>query len=108
MGESLEDDSDDDNDDDELNFENLDKEVVKLMKMMDKDLEDSCLGQSFEKRKKKKENNNNNVIDGSEEEEDDEVDVDYNLIKNFLTSVSEQHGLSGPVSTLFEHLNINK
>jgi hypothetical protein len=75
----------------------MDEELVNLMKMMDKDLEDSCLGQSFERG-------------GDGDEEDDAaggIDVDFNLIKNFLASYSEQHGDAGPVSNLFSHLNLN-
>lgn len=38
---------------------------------------------------------------GSDEEGDDEeVDIDYNLIKNFLQSFKAQDGLAGPVSSL--------
>lgn len=72
--------------------EEIDEEIVNLMKMMDKDLEASCLGESFERG------------DG---ESETGIDVDFNLIKNFLTSYSEQHGQAGPVSNLFSHLNLN-
>lgn len=38
---------------------------------------------------------------GSDEEGDeDDVDIDYNLIKNFLQSFKAQDGLAGPVSSL--------
>jgi hypothetical protein len=72
--------------------EEIDGDILELMKQMDKDLESSCLNQSFEKK--------------SFNGEDGDVDVDFNLIKNFLSSYSEQHGLAGPVSNLFSHLNI--
>jgi len=75
--------------------EEIDGDILELMKQMDKDLESSCLNQSFEKKSQ-----------NGEGDEGDEVDVDFNLIKNFLSSYSEQHGLAGPVSNLFSHLNI--
>jgi hypothetical protein len=73
--------------------EEIDGDILELMKQMDKDLENTCLNQSFEKK-------------SDNGEGDDDVDVDFNLIKNFLSSYSEQHGMAGPVSNLFGHLNI--
>jgi hypothetical protein len=81
---------------DDSDDEEIDGDILELMKQMDKDLESSCLNQSFEKRSQ----------NGEEGDEGDDVDVDFNLIKNFLSSYSEQHGLAGPVSNLFSHLNI--
>jgi hypothetical protein len=96
----------------------LDSELVELMKMMDRDLENSCLTQSFEKKQKKttqdkgKEKPSAGVKKDERgddtEESDEEVDVDFNLVKNFLASYSEQYGLPGPVSNLFHQLNIGK
>lgn len=71
--------------------ENMDSDILELMKQMDKDLENTCLNESFER-----ENASQNV------------DIDFNLIKNFLASYSEQNGLPGPVSNLLNHLNIGK
>lgn len=75
--------------------EEIDADILELMKQMDKDLENTSLNQSFEKK-------------SNDEGEEGDVDVDFNLIKNFLSSYSEQHGLAGPVSNLFSHLNIGK
>ena len=39
--------------------------------------------------------------------EDMPLDIDFNLVKNFLESVSSQEGLTGPVSNLLTSIGIS-
>ncbi|XP_042038892.1 protein ecdysoneless homolog [Salvia splendens] len=69
---------------------------------LNKELKATTLDKTFvhanEESSKKKDEGTSNVDD--EMEELTPVDVDFNLVKNFLESYSSQEGLSGPASNL--------
>ncbi|XP_042042511.1 protein ecdysoneless homolog isoform X2 [Salvia splendens] len=69
---------------------------------LNKELKATTLDKTFvhanEETSKKKDEGTSNVDD--EMEELTPVDVDFNLVKNFLESYSSQEGLSGPASNL--------
>jgi len=47
--------------------------------------------------------NNENYVNGNDNEE---MDIDFNLVKNFLESYSSQQGLAGPAGNILNSLGI--
>jgi hypothetical protein len=76
-----------------------DEEMMNVMDMMDEQLlKEKDIGESFEK-----------VPDeGLEKNEVKPIDINLNLVKNFLESFSAQDGLSGPVSNLLKDLEMKQ
>ncbi|KAJ3041051.1 hypothetical protein HDV00_009951 [Rhizophlyctis rosea] len=75
--------------------------IEEYMDLMDFELSGTKVGADFEKAAHQE--------DGSEDEEDAEirpVDMDVNLLKNFLESFSSQEGLAGPASSMMMSMGI--
>jgi len=76
----------------ESHFGEVDSEMQEVMDKMDKELSTTNVGQSFEK------------VSGDEHQ----VDINLNLVHNFLSSYEAQSGLSGPVTNLLNELHTHK
>ncbi|KAJ3677139.1 hypothetical protein LUZ60_002863 [Juncus effusus] len=89
------DDGNDDNDDDMF--------MESYSDALNKELSGSTVNKSFVRA----EQSNNNQAASNEEAELTPVDVDFNLMKNFLDSFSSQQGLPGPASNLLGLMGLN-
>jgi hypothetical protein len=91
--------SDDEVEEEEEELEE-DPKIKKVMEMMDEELQTTSLGSSFQKK--------GNLSEVGQEaqsgEPTDSVDIDLNLVENFLKSFGAQHGRAGPVMTLLGQL----
>jgi hypothetical protein len=72
--------------------------MMEIMEKMDLELQKTHLSQSFEKVPEESPDTDLN------EEKLSPVDVNLNLVKNFLESYAEEHGEIGPVSTILNSL----
>merc|ERR1712048_1126120 len=92
--------SDEDTDDEaaesSCRTEDADNNNADYMDAMSEELQQTSIGKSFRTHS---ENGNTS--------EDDELDVDVNLVRNFLESFTSQDGLSGPVSNLLQSMGLN-
>ncbi|NP_001267880.1 ecdysoneless homolog [Hydra vulgaris] len=84
-------------DDDEENDSDsdLDSEMVEVMQQMDNELRTTNIPKSFDCKEEKF---------GLNEEI---MNIDINLVKNFLESFSSQEGLSGPVSNILQSIGMS-
>ncbi|KAH6799424.1 suppressor-like protein [Perilla frutescens var. frutescens] len=86
----------------DINEDGDDEFMPSYSDVLNKELKATTLDKTFvharEESSKKKDEGTSNVDD--EMEELTPVDVDFNLVKNFLESYSSQEGLSGPASNL--------
>lgn len=96
MGTDEEDDDDDDGEGDDEGAA-----LKEVMEMMDEELKGTTMGRSFEKMR---------TADKEAETEDVDapVDINLNLVENFLKSFEAQHGTAGPVSNVLGQLKGNK
>ena len=89
-----------------------DQELDMYTSAMDKELSLSNIGKSFVKVQEKtgeSQTSKNENDDSNQTTEDDAmkpVDIDLNLVQNFLESYSLQEGLPGPVSNIFTSMGI--
>ena len=86
-----------------------DEEMVEYTTAMDNELSETNIGKSFVKLQKKGGNLQRSKDENSMETEDDimkPVDIDLNLVQNFLESYSLQQGSPGPVSNILSSLGI--
>lgn len=74
-----------------------DGEMKNVMHMMDEELKGTSVGKSFEKLKASVEGDANTP-----------VDIDLNLVENFLKSFEAQHGTAGPVSSVLSSMKGHK
>ena len=99
-------------DDDSYNSDASDDEIHQYTSAMDKELSSSNIGKSFVKVPEKSEElqtSSNNVENPGQTTEDGAmkpVDIDLNLVQNFLESYSLQEGLPGPVSNILSSMGI--
>eukprot|EP00112_Aurelia_sp_Birch-Aquarium-sp1_P018588 Seg4454.2 transcript_id=Seg4454.2/GoldUCD/mRNA.D3Y31 product="Protein ecdysoneless" protein_id=Seg4454.2/GoldUCD/D3Y31 len=116
-------DSDDEFDDE---CEAVDDKMHDVMVSMEEELRGTTIGRSFEKKPgdvdvttkeeayaKRKERGSERTHGTEDFEQNDAdiedvpLDIDFNLVKNFLESVSSQEGLTGPVSNLLTSIGIS-
>lgn len=79
----------------------VENELSQLMDMMDSELKDSNVTKSFGGTK-----TSNKPGGSSTSSIDAPLDLDYNVIENFLESFASQDGLPGPVSTLMQNFGL--
>uniref|UniRef100_H2YFU1 Uncharacterized protein n=1 Tax=Ciona savignyi TaxID=51511 RepID=H2YFU1_CIOSA len=105
LGASVEKDEEDDSDDflstDEDESEVSDEETLHYMEQMDQELSSTDVGKSFVKT------HVNEDDDGSTEDLSSAVNVDLNLVENFLQGCQSQAGLSGPVTNILGSLGVS-
>ncbi|EFA85011.1 SGT1 protein [Heterostelium album PN500] len=86
---------------------NSKQSIGKYMKQMDFELSKTTVGQSFEKVQMK----GDDLISKEQLEQENinrPVDLNFNLVKNIIGSLSSQQGLAGPASTLLKEFIENK
>ena len=101
----------DDESDDSYHSNSCDDEIIhEYSCAMDKELSSSNVGKSFVKAKNEELQTSCNSKDKSPAETTDDtmkpVDIDLNLVQNFLESYSLQEGLPGPVSNILSSMGI--
>lgn len=89
---------------DEEGDEDDDKEMKEVMGMMDNELRGTSIGMSFEKMKADGKDKESKVTD----ENNAPIDLDLNLVENFLRSFEAQHGNVGPVFSVLSQLKGQK
>lgn len=79
-----------------------------LMECMDRELYSSKMGQSFEKVRLAPGSEELKDFDHGDYDDDEyrQVDIDVNLVKNMLESMSTAEGLSNPAETILRQLNL--
>ncbi|XP_065066225.1 protein ecdysoneless homolog [Rhopilema esculentum] len=75
-----------------------DDEIAQIGSSMQQELRNTTLAKSFQSKSQ---------TDGNGPIEDQSLDIDFNLVKNFLESVSAQDSSVGPVSNLLSSLGIS-
>ena len=85
-----------------------DEEMHEYTSAMDKELSSTIIGKSFVKVLDQSEsiNQNESPVQKIEDDEMKPVDIDLNLVQNFLESYSLQEGLPGPVSNILGSMGI--
>ena len=81
----------------------IDNDLSQMMAMMDSELKSTNITKSFQNKTNKKEQ----VGENAAADVDAPLDLDYNVIENFLESFASQDGLPGPVSTLMRNFGLN-
>jgi len=77
----------------------VDNELSHMMQLMDTELKQTNVSKSFFNANGEKTNTTGEI--------DAPLDLDFNVIENFLQSFASQDGLPGPVSTLMHNFGLN-